>query len=223
MKQKIFMVATTIVVLFINACTLQNKEACNVNEKHNRHVPQTHLYNSQAPVNNQDLNINRQNVTMPWAKEKPSLEESEEFVRQAAANWILKKDEEPYLPLLIFDKKDNTLIGTTGFHHVVWEVPCLEMGYWIRNQYSGQGYMTEAVNAITQYAFKQLHMKGVAITCGRDNIRSKKIPERLGFHLEGALKANRIKPITGDISDTLIFAKYDLNNLPSLVVNWEKT
>jgi ribosomal-protein-serine acetyltransferase len=31
--------------------------------------------------------------TMPWAKEKPSLDESEEFVRQSAANWILKKDE----------------------------------------------------------------------------------------------------------------------------------
>lgn len=160
--------------------------------------------------------------TMPWAKEKPSLEESEEFVRQAAANWILKKDEEPYLPLLIFDRKDDCLIGATGFHHVVWEVPCLEMGYWIRNQYSGKGYMTEAVNAITQYAFKQLNMKRVAITCGIDNLRSKKIPERLGFHLEGTLKANRVKPISGDVSDTLIFAKYDLNNLPNLVVNWEK-
>ena len=29
---------------------------------------------------------------MPWAKERPSLEESEEFVRQSAANWILKKN-----------------------------------------------------------------------------------------------------------------------------------
>jgi hypothetical protein len=25
---------------------------------------------------------------MPWAKEKPSIDDSEEFVRQAAANWI---------------------------------------------------------------------------------------------------------------------------------------
>jgi ribosomal-protein-serine acetyltransferase len=160
--------------------------------------------------------------TMPWAKEKPSLEESEEFVRQSAANWILKKDEEPYLPLFIFDKQNNNFIGATGFHYIAWEVPCLETGYWIRNQCSGQGYMTEAVNAITQYAIKQLQMKRVAITCDIDNVRSRKIPERLGFQLEATLKANRIKPITGDVSDTLIFAKYDLNNLTSLVVTWGK-
>ena len=122
--------------------------------------------------------------TMPWAKEKPSLDESEESVRQSAANWILKKDEEPYLPLFIFDKQNNNLIGATGFHHIAWEVPCLEVGYWIRNQYSGQGYMTEAVNAITQYAIKQLKMKRVAITCDIDNVHSSKIPEKLGFQLE---------------------------------------
>lgn len=160
--------------------------------------------------------------TMPWAKERPSLEESEEFVRQSAANWILKKDDEPYLPLLIFSKKDNILIGATGYHHIIWEVPCLETGYWIRTQYSGKGYMTEAVNAITQYAIKQLKMKRVAITCDIDNVRSKKIPQRLGFQLEGTLKANRLKPLTDEVSDTVIFARYDVNNLPTLTVSWGK-
>lgn len=158
--------------------------------------------------------------TMPWAKEKPSLEESEEFVRQSAANWILKKDEEPYLPLFIFDKKDNNFIGATGFHHITWEVPCLETGFWISNQYLEHGFMTEAVNALTQYAFKQLGVRRIAMTCDIDNIRSRKIPERLGFHLEATLKANRVKPITGDISNTLVFARYDLHNLPELAVTW---
>lgn len=158
--------------------------------------------------------------TMPWAKEKPSLEESEKFVRQAAANWILKKDKEPYLPLFIFDKQGNNFIGATGFHSIAWEVPCLEIGYWVSNQYSGYGFMTEAVNALTQYAFKQLGVRRIAITCDIDNIRSRKIPERLGFYLEATLKANRVKPITGDISDTLIFARCDLNNLPDLAVTW---
>lgn len=158
--------------------------------------------------------------TMPWAKEKPSLEESEEFVRQSAANWILKKNEEPYLPLFIFDKGDNSFIGATGFHHIAWEVPCLEIGYWIRNQYAGQGYMTEAVNAITQYAIKQLQVRRIVITCDSDNVRSKKIPERLGYELEAILKTSRVKPITSEISDTLVFVKFNLTNLPDLHVRW---
>lgn len=80
--------------------------------------------------------------------------------------------------------------------------------------------MTEAINAITQYAFKQLGVKRIAITCDLDNSRSQMIPERLNYTLEATLKSNRRKPITGEISDTLVYAKYDLDNLPNLNVNW---
>jgi hypothetical protein len=50
---------------------------------------------------------------MPWAKEKPSIDDSEEFVRQGAANWILKNNDEPYLPLFKFDRKTNQFIKVT--------------------------------------------------------------------------------------------------------------
>jgi ribosomal-protein-serine acetyltransferase len=56
--------------------------------------------------------------TLAWATNKPTVDESEEVARQAAANWILKKDEEPYLPLFIFDRESNHFIGATGFHHI---------------------------------------------------------------------------------------------------------
>lgn len=161
------------------------------------------------------------NQFMPWAKEKPSVEESEEFARQAAANWILKNNDEPYLPLFMFDKETNQFVGGTGYHHYDWDVPSIETGYWIRSSCAGKGFMTEAVNAITQYAFKQLGVKRITITCDTDNIRSKKIPERLGFSLEGTLKGNRRKPLTNEISDTFIYSRYDLNGLPDLIVTWK--
>ncbi|HVV67739.1 MAG TPA: GNAT family N-acetyltransferase [Gammaproteobacteria bacterium] len=157
---------------------------------------------------------------MDWAKEKPTLEDSEEQVRIAAANWILKKNEEPWLQLFIFDRHSEQFIGATGFHSIDWEVPRVETGYWIRTSCQGQGYMTEAINAITQYAFKQLAVKRMAITCDSKNVRSKKIPERLGYHLEATLKAHRIA-INGKLSDTLVYACYDIKNLPSLSVAWD--
>ena len=83
--------------------------------------------------------------------------------------------------------------------------------------------MTEAINAITQYAFNQLGVRRITITCDVDNVRSKKIPESLGYALEGTLKANRKNPITDKISDTLIYAIYDLNGLPELEVTWEQS
>lgn len=63
------------------------------------------------------------------------------------------------------------------------------------------------IYALTQYAFKQLGVKRITITCDADNVRSKKIPEKLGYTLEATLKANRRKPSTGELSDTLVYAK----------------
>lgn len=157
---------------------------------------------------------------MDWAKTKPSVEDSEEQARLAAANWILKRNEEPWLQLFIYDKTTGEFIGGTGYHHILWEVPSVETGYWIRSSRAKEGLMTEAINAITQYAFKQLGVKRMAITCDLDNSRSRMIPERLNYTLEATLKSNRKKPITGEISDTLVYAKYDLDNLPNLTVNW---
>ena len=156
---------------------------------------------------------------MPWAQEIPLPVESEEFVRQAAANWIVKKNEEPYLPLFMFDIKTGEFIGATGYHHINWNVPCLETGYWIRTSYSGKGLMTEAINALTQYAFKELQVKRIAITCDITNTQSKKIPERLGYTLEGIMKCDR-RTMTGELSDTLKYARYNADGLPELEISW---
>jgi ribosomal-protein-serine acetyltransferase len=159
---------------------------------------------------------------MDWAKEKPSLEQTKEFIRLAAANWITKKNEEPWLQLFIFDKNTNQFVGATSFCNITWEVPSVETGYWIRTSRAQQGLITEAMNAITQYAFKQMKVKRITITCDADNVNSKKVPERLGYHLESILKDHRRKPITGEVSDTFVYARYDLVKLPDLCVEWEK-
>ncbi len=157
---------------------------------------------------------------MPWAKTPPSLNETTDFIQQAMANWVVKKSEEPYLPLFIFEKVSGAFLGSTGLHHMNWEVPCFETGYWLRTSAGNHGYMTEAVNAITRYAFIQLGAKRIAITCQRENVRSKKIPERLGYVQEGVLKFNRRDVQSGTLTDTLMYARYDLDGLLDLKVEW---
>lgn len=157
---------------------------------------------------------------MNWAQEKPTLEDTDTFITESIANWILKKKDEPWLPLFLFDKITGRFAGATGYHHYNWDVPCIESGYWISQACTGKGLMTEAINALTQYAFMQLKVVRMAITCDIDNIRSKKIPERLHYKLEAVLKSNRRKPLTNELSDTLVFARYNLDNLPPLPVTW---
>lgn len=157
---------------------------------------------------------------MLWAKEKPTLQESEQVIRRESASWVLNKNQDAELMLLIFDKDENELIGATGFHHIDWDVPCAETGYWISKKYSGQGYMTEAINAVTRYAFNVLNLKRLVITCDADNERSKRIAQRLGYQFESLMKLSRIKPMTGEATDTMVYVRNDIVGLPELRVVW---
>ncbi len=157
---------------------------------------------------------------MLWANVKPTLEESEEVVRREAANWIFKKKEDPELMLFILDKESNDFVGATGFHGIDWDVPCVETGYWVRQKYVGNGLITEAINALTRYAFEVMRVKRIAITCDIENERSKKVPERLGYMLESVMKSSRIHPSTGEVTDTLVYVRTDAKNLPELEVNF---
>ncbi len=140
---------------------------------------------------------------MPWAKNAPTLADSESYVRNAHASFLKRED----LPLLLFLKGTNTLIGGSGLHRMDWSVPRFEIGYWLRTGYTHQGYMSEAVAAITDFAFYTLGAKRVEIRCDANNVRSAAIPQRLGFTLEGTLRHTDRHHETNELRDTLVFAK----------------
>lgn len=160
------------------------------------------------------------NQFMSWSVNRPSVDDSEDFVRKAAANWILKESAEPWLPLFIWNKETDDFIGATGLHNINWQIPSGECGYWINQKYSGRGFILEAINALTRYAFKELKFNRFVITCDIENLKSKHIPEQLGFKLEGTLKNHRLRPRINQLSDTLVYARYNLLNLPELTVTW---
>jgi ribosomal-protein-serine acetyltransferase len=88
-----------------------------------------------------------------------------------------------------------------------WHVPKFEIGYWIDTRYSGNGYMTEAVQGITSFAFNELKARRVEIRCDSRNVKSRAIPERLGFTLEGVLKNDDISVDGNGLRDTCVYAK----------------
>lgn len=153
---------------------------------------------------------------MPWAKERPTVDESEAICRESYSKWILRTD----LTLAIFDPSGKRQLGETGLHRMNWEIPSFEIGYWVRTSAAKQGYISEAVNAVTRYAFTVLHAKRVEIRCDADNLRSSKIPEKLGFQLEGKLRQDRLKCHNRGLGDSLIFARINLEGLPHLEVSW---
>jgi RimJ/RimL family protein N-acetyltransferase len=138
---------------------------------------------------------------MPWAKTRPTIDETEEFARQASADWILRKE----LVLWIYDKQTGEFLGGTGFHHIDWNIPRFEIGYWLRSGKTGQGIMTEAIHALTQYAFETLKAKRVEIRCDEDNLKSRKVAKRCGYELEALLKMSELKA-DGSVRNTCIYS-----------------
>lgn len=139
---------------------------------------------------------------MPWAMKAPTPEDSELVSREGRVKWLARED----LRLYLFLKDSNTFVGGSGLHRMNWSIPKFEIGYWCRTSMQGKGYITEAVEGITQFGFEILKARRLEIRCDEQNIRSKKVAERLNFRLEGLL-VNEGLNTRGQLRNTLIYAK----------------
>jgi len=139
---------------------------------------------------------------MPWADHIPTLAEAEENCARAAQDFKDGKD----FRLHLFIRDSGVFIGGSGLHNAVWSVPKFEIGYWIRQSYSGWGYVTEAVAEITKFALEELGAKRVEIRASTRNPKSWRVPERLGFTLEGIL-CNDARHIDRSLRDTKVYSR----------------
>lgn len=137
---------------------------------------------------------------MPWAQHAPSVEESRAQQASAREAFLARED----LQLILF--RGGRIVGSTGLHRIDWEVPKFETGYWVRTSEEGQGFATEAVEAVTELAFEQLGARRLEIRASTRNTRSRAIPERLGFALEGVLRHDA-RHADGDLRDTAVYAR----------------
>lgn len=147
--------------------------------------------------------LNELRPWLPWAQKAPTLAESEETVRKAHARFLLRED----LWLLLFLKGTQTVVGSSGLHDLEWSIPRFEIGYWARTAYAGQGYITEAVAAISAFAFDTLGAERLVIRCDAKNARSAAVARRADFVHEGTFACDHRCPLTGELRDTLTFGK----------------
>jgi RimJ/RimL family protein N-acetyltransferase len=141
-------------------------------------------------------------ASLPWAAAEPSLESSEVFCRTGEANFLLRKD----FPFLAFEKSTDRLVVSTGLHRTDWQTPKAEVGYWCRTSATGNGFVTEAVTAVAQYAFDHLKMVRLEIITDEENAASRRVAQRAGFTLEGVLRNERRAP-DGSLRNTCVYAR----------------
>ena len=139
---------------------------------------------------------------MPWATPTPTVEQTETWCRQSYADFVARRQ----IPLLTFLREGGWFAGSVGVPRLDWKVPRFEIGYWVRRRFEGEGYVTEAVAELTRFCFERLSARRVDIHVDDRNERSWRVPERLGFELEGLHRHDERAP-DGHLRDTRVYAK----------------
>lgn len=144
---------------------------------------------------------------LPWVDRHKTWEDSEVYVRKAIAWWTLRED----LPLVVEtlsadgDLGANEIIGASGLHRIDWTLRAFEVGYWVRVDATGKGFISEAVKLVVALAFERLAARRVEIRCEVDNLRSANVAQRLGFDEEARLP-RQVRVSDGSETESRVFA-----------------
>ncbi len=121
-----------------------------------------------------------------------SVEETREYVRMCLLAWDVGKA----FHWVIERREDNQLMGMliARVDAEKWE-----LGFVLARRYWNQGYMTEAVKAVLDWALRRGNIHRVWAVCDIDNLASARVMEKAGMEREGILRRWSVHP---NISDT---------------------
>lgn len=112
---------------------------------------------------------------LPFVQFTRSIADSEAFVGSVL-------DAVPYQYVFTIRDRER-FAGLIGFKSTDCALRSSEIGYWLREEYQGQGLMTGAVRRLCRFAAEELGLRRIAIHCATGNAPSNRIPQRLGFKL----------------------------------------
>ncbi|MDQ0271292.1 ribosomal-protein-serine acetyltransferase [Cytobacillus purgationiresistens] len=117
-----------------------------------------------------------------WVDGTKTLADSEAFVEGCLGR---EKDEKSLTAVIVSQEK---VVGIAGFNEINHSNKTAYIGYWLGESYQGNGIMTKVARALTDYAFQQLDLNKVEIRVAVENMKSRSIPEKLGFKEEGCIR-----------------------------------
>lgn len=136
----------------------------------------------------------------PRAGWKPhaSVEESREIIKNVFM---------PHTVWAIREKESGRIIGSIGLEpdRRREDVNSKEMGYSLGRSFWGNGYMTEAAEAVMDYGFREFDLAVMGICTSPDNKRSQRVIEKCGFKFEGRQRRG-YKIYDGTDRDNMVYS-----------------
>lgn len=134
---------------------------------------------------------------LPWATDEYSAESASEFISSNLKSY--SEGGAFAAGVTIGDR----IGGMVGFHNLDRTHSSVDLGYWLAAEARGRGVMTSCCKAMVDYAFDELGVNRVQVNCNVENVKSRGIPERLGFKHEGTLR--EVERLHGRFCDWAIY------------------
>ena len=99
---------------------------------------------------------------------------------------------------------EDAILGGASIYDIEAEWRRASTGYWLAPRARGRGIATRAVRLLARWAFEDLGIERLQLTCGPDNLASQRVAERAGFTREGVLRSQL--PFKGQRRDTVVFS-----------------
>ncbi|SFC39130.1 GNAT family N-acetyltransferase [Tropicimonas isoalkanivorans] len=94
------------------------------------------------------------------------------------------------LPLFLVRSEDEALLGAITLDNIRrGPAQAGTFGYWIGEPFARQGYMREAIVALTHHAFTALDLSRIEAACLPENAASRGCLEKCGFKYEGVAQS----------------------------------
>ena len=102
-----------------------------------------------------------------------------------AVQWIAGLKEVGERAFLVTRKSDGTILGVVGVMGVGESDDKSEIGYWIGEPYWGQGFATEAAQAVIDHTFHSQPVEQFMGRCRVANAASRQVLVKCGFQFIG--------------------------------------
>lgn len=94
------------------------------------------------------------------------------------------------LPMLLIRREDQQLLGALTLDNIRrGPSQTGTFGYWIGEPFVRQGYMREAILALTHHAFTRMDLSRLEAACLPENAASRGVLEKCGFKYEGVAQS----------------------------------
>lgn len=135
-----------------------------------------------------------------WVKYTNSPDDTLNFLEKTDIDW---KNNNQFVYEILTDDK---FIGLISIINVSWSNKRAEIGYWLDTNYTGNGYISEALSLIEDELF-DIGFNRIVIHTDVLNHRSANVAIKAGYKLEGILRQNIYSEPNQRYRDQNVFSK----------------